>query len=481
MIIPDDKSFRRTKIVATLGPASSSPKKIKQLLEAGVNVVRLNMSHGDHDSHRVLMQRVRSAARRQNSHVAVMMDLCGPKIRTGKFRDGSIPLVRGETVTVTSRRVEGVPGLIPSQYKRIHKDLKKGERILLDDGKMELVVDTVRGENLRCTVVHGGTLSNNKGMNLPDSAVSAPSLTAKDKRDVELAIELEADYLALSFVRSGKDIVQLRRYMGARDANIPIVAKIEKPEAIDNIEDILHHSNALMVARGDLGIELPAEQVPLIQQRLVNLARTYDRPVIVATQMLESMVEQSRPTRAEVSDVAHASLAGADAVMLSGETAAGKNPIDAVRTMNRIVTEMESYQFARGHFGTARDDDTDIDRDPVRGAVAHAAAAMSTRLHMDAFIIPTSTGTTARVMSSERPLAPSLGVCSDPAICRRMALYWGVIPIRIPDTEVQSWDALCKVISRQCLLTAAGHTVLVVSGFRSESSESAPVLKILQL
>lgn len=477
----DKAAFRRTKIIATLGPATRSLAKITSLLETGVNLVRLNMSHGDHDSHRRLVSHVRRAAKKLNCHTAIIMDLCGPKIRVGRFREGSIALEEGAEVEITVRQVIGDKGLISSQYRRLHKDVRKGERILLDDGNMELQVDRVRKTSVFCKVIHGGMLKDNKGMNLPDSNVSISSFTDKDRRDAELAIELGADYLALSFVRNADDVLALSRFLKRHNADIPIISKIEKPEAVAQIESILQHSNAIMVARGDLGIELPAETVPLVQRELICKARLHDRPVIVATQMLDSMIERSRPTRAEVGDVANAALSGVDAVMLSGETASGANPLLAVRTMDTIIREMEAHQLLKGVFGATGYEDEINDPDPIRGALSQAASVIARKIQIDAMIIPTRTGTTARVLCSERPLAPEIGVGHDPAICRQMSLYWGVVPIHIPETGLHDWRKLCELISQQSDLTRAGRTVLIVSGFHEEAAQNEPVLKVLQL
>ena len=333
--------WRRTKIIATLGPASDTPAKINELLQAGVDVVRLNMSHGDHDSHKQLFKRVRAAAKRQKRNIAILMDLCGPKIRVGKFEDGHIVLTKGQRVTVTCRKVRGSDGLIPSQYRNLHKDVKKGERVLLDDGNLELIVLSVKNTEVACRVVHGGVLKDKKGMNLPDSNLSTPAFTDKDKQDVALAMELGAEFVALSFVRSAKDITRLTRYMKRHGEPIPVISKIERPEAVENFDEILKESYGIMIARGDLGIELPAEKVPMIQRDLIKRARVAYVPVIVATQMLESMITHSRPTRAEVGDVASAAHSSADAVMLSGETSVGQDPIRTVRTMARIIEETE--------------------------------------------------------------------------------------------------------------------------------------------
>ncbi|KPK40944.1 MAG: hypothetical protein AMJ69_00445 [Gammaproteobacteria bacterium SG8_47] len=476
-----DVSGRRTKIVATLGPASSSARQIKALLEAGVDVVRLNMSHGSHDEHRALVARVRAAARRLGRHVAVLADLCGPKIRVGRFADGTVRLVDGKAVSITTRNLIGTASVIPSQYRRLPRDVRKGERVFLDDGKLQLIVERVRGETVHCRVVHGGLLRDNKGMNLPDTRLSVGAFTAKDRRDAALAVEMGVDLVALSFVRSARDIKQVQRYLLRLGADIPVIAKIEKPEALGNIDAILAESYGIMVARGDLGIELAAERVPLIQRELIEKARIHNRPVIVATQMLESMIERPSPTRAEVGDVAGAALSSADAVMLSGETAVGAYPVAAVQTMDRVVREIEAFQWRRGSFVVRADANTVVEHQPIREAVAHAALNLARDLRLRSIVIPTNSGATARIIAAERPLALSLGVCAKETICRRLALHWGVIPVLVPVADVRDWRRLCRAISKQCSLTAPGSAVLIVSGFNEQEALNEPVLKLMQL
>lgn len=343
--------WRRTKIIATLGPASNSEKKITQLIDAGANIFRLNMSHGTHDEHRLMAKRIRKIAKRKEQQIAILMDLCGPKIRVGMFENGGIDLKPGDEIIVSCSSSVGRPGVIPSQYKSLYKDVRKNDRILLDDGKLELKVKSIKEKEVKCEITYGGKLKDKKGLNLPDSKISTTSFTAKDKKDVLLAIELGADFLALSFVRDDKCIKNLKRYIANSGSDIPVIAKIEKPEAINDIDSILSESYGIMVARGDLGIEIPAQRVPLIQKELINKARLHDKPVIVATQMLESMITSSKPTRAEVGDVATAALSSADAVMLSAETASGDFPILAVNVMDEILREMETYQWQQGKFG----------------------------------------------------------------------------------------------------------------------------------
>ncbi len=473
--------WRRTKIIATLGPASAAPDVLKRLVAAGVDVIRLNMSHGDHASHRENVQRIRAAADSAGKHIAILMDLCGPKIRVGRFADGGIDLNDGATVTVTTAAVTGRDGLIPSQYKTLAKDVAKGERILLDDGKMELSVLSKSGDDVRCRVVHGGRLTDNKGMNLPDSKLSTPALTAKDKLDAKLAIELGVDFLALSFVRAAADVTQLKRFLARHKADIPIISKIERPEAVAAIDEILDVSYGIMVARGDLGIELPAERVPLIQRDLIERARSHAVPVIVATQMLESMITAARPTRAEVGDVAGAALSSADAVMLSAETASGKFPVEAVQTMDRILREIERHQWHSGRFVG---DALAVGNEKIysdREAVAHAAVELARDLKLAALVIPTMSGTTARIMAAHRATAPLIGVCAHDTISRRLALHWGVIPVRVTESDTRDWRHLCELVAPCIGLSGKGLQVLVLAGFSDKPGHNEPVMKMLRL
>ena len=471
--------WRRTKIVATLGPASSDTAMITKLLKAGVDVVRLNMSHGTHEAHREVYQRVRAVAGKLDRHVAIFADLCGPKIRCGKFPAGPLKLVAGDEVIIDPKIDNGGPGVIASQYRAIARDVRPGHRILLDDGNLELKALAIEGERVRCRVVFGGLLKDHKGINLPDSKVSASSLPPKDIADARFAIGLGVDYLALSFVRTAKDVAGLRRLIARSGANTPIIAKIETPEAMENIEDIVDAADAIMVARGDLGIEMPAEQVPLIQRELISLARRKNRAVIVATQMLESMIDHSRPTRAEVGDVANAALSSADAVMLSAETASGKYPVRAVEIMDKVLRESEGYRWRQGSFIPAAE--VVNMTASLRDGVANAAAALAHDLKLQGIIIPTLSGTTARVISSYRPTSPLVAVSTNPGVCRRLSLNWGIVPMTASDSEYGDWQRLCIRIAKKCELTRTGRNVLLVAGFNDDPLQNSPLLQVLRV
>jgi len=473
--------WRRTKIVATLGPASKSENRIAQLIEAGVNIFRLNMSHGSHEEHIQLAEKIRKISRRRKTHTAILVDLCGPKIRVGRFEEGQIELATDDEVVISCAINLGRPGLIPSQYKSLYKDVKKNQRILLDDGKLELVVLSVRDKEVRCRVIYGGVLKDNKGLNLPDSHISTSSFTAKDKKDTQLAIQLGADFIALSFVRDEKCVKTLKRFIQNAGGDIPVIAKIEKPEAVNNIENILHEAEGIMVARGDLGIELPPQQVPLIQKDLINQARLHGKPVIVATQMLESMITSSRATRAEVSDVATAALSGTDAVMLSAETASGRYPVMAVEMMDHILREMEAYQWRLGKFGEAEFEACAERIEADRKAIARAVKSLSNELRLQGIIIPTRSGTTARILSADRPSAPLVGVSCNEKTCRRLSIHWGVVPMYIRDESTHDWQALCDEVACNCELVKTGNRVLLVSGFSDDPDLNEPVLKLMRV
>jgi pyruvate kinase len=471
--------WRRTKIVATVGPATDTTKTIKQLIKSGVNVFRLNMSHSDHKYHRIVFNRIRRCAQQMDSHVAILMDLCGPKIRVGMFESDSIQLKKNAKVIISCNNGIGREGLIISQYKQLYKDVKKDERILLDDGNLECRVESVEGRNVYCKVIYGGELKNNKGLNLPDSAVSVSSFTEKDKKDVQLAMALQADFVALSFVRTAKDVDGLKRYMSRIDNELPVIAKIEKPEAVKNIDDIIRSSYGIMIARGDLGIELPAEEVPLIQKDIINTARLNHCPVIVATQMMESMITNARPTRAEVGDVANAAMSSADAVMLSAETAIGRYPVNTVKMMAKILCEIERHQWREAKFGDDLDESHKVTSS--RKAIANAASSLAQELKLQGIMVPTNSGHTAAVLSANRPSSPLLGISWHRSTCRKMALHWGVVAFFIKKEKANNWQVLSQEIGKNCKLSKTGSGVLLVSGFNHDERLNEPVLKIIRL
>ena len=468
---------RRTRIIATLGPATGDREMISKLLQTGVNIIRLNMSHGTHAHHRQSFELVRQVAARQKKQVAIFCDLCGPKIRVGEFVGGELRLKARSVVTITTRSLLGEEGVIPCQYLSLHKDVKADDRILLDDGKLELKVLQVQGRDIRCRVIYGGVLKDRKGINLPDSEVSSSSLTAGDKKDVLFAMQMGADFIALSFVRTAADIQQLKRFMKRHGEVLPIIAKIEKPQALDNFDEILWESYGIMIARGDLGIEIDAAQVPMVQKDLITRARRACKPVIVATQMMESMITESRPTRAEVGDVSNAALNGADAVMLSGETSVGRYPVQAVRYMDHILHQMELWQRQNPQQLQGVDM---LEKRTPRRALASAAVTIAEDLNLVGLFVPTTSGTTAAVVSAFRPLAPLIGVCTGEPTARRLMLHWGVQPLIIPERDIDNWETMARVIARRLKLKLSGRSVVVLSGFGKRSDNNQPVLKILR-
>ena len=419
---------RRAKIVCTIGPASDSEEMIRDLMLRGMDVARLNFSHGTHEGHAVVIQRLRKVAADLGRTICILQDLQGPKIRTGRLANRlPIALAKGQTLTITSRDVMGTAELIATTYQDLARDVKPGERILLSDGRIELVVRDVRGSDVVCEVLNGGMLGEHQGINLPGTNISIPSLTGKDEKDLEFGLEQNVDVIAISFVRTAEDVLRTRRAIESRERKVPVVAKLEKPQAIDNLDAILEVANGVMVARGDLGVELPPEKVPLIQKQVIRRALDFRRPVITATQMLESMTENPRPTRAEASDVANAIFDGTDAVMLSGESAVGKYPREAVEMMARIVTEAEAHPFHPLMPGHREARHLSI-AETICESMAHAARD----LNMRAIAVFTETADTARMLSKYRPVAEIYAFTKFEMVCNRMNLLWGVSPLRCP-------------------------------------------------
>jgi len=464
--------IRRTKIVATLGPATASPAGIAALLEAGANVIRINASHGSAEQHGAWMRQTREAADRLELPVAVLVDLRGPRIRVGTLRQPRA-LVPGETI-VFAPEATATGDEVPTTYDDLARDVRPGTRILLDDGLLSVEVTQVAMPRVEARVVDGGTLSSRKGMNLPDVQVSAPALTAKDRQDVAHAVAHGADYVALSFVRRAEDLAELRALLPPA---IRVVAKIEKAIALEGLSQIIAACDAVMVARGDLGVELPFEQVPLVQKRLIREANRHGRPVITATQMLESMVRHPRPTRAEASDVANAILDGTDAVMLSAETAVGDYPVEAVRAMHRIIGEMERHP---GGIEERRMDRTGPDSAvTVEDAIALGTHAVARMLKTPLIVTLTKSGFTTRKVAAKRPRVPILGITTEPATYRQLALVWGVVPVLVD--HVPGYDAMLEVV-RDLILrrgyARAGDRIVMTAGVPWEVAGSTNLIKV---
>ena len=448
---------RRGKIVCTLGPATGTDEMVRALVEAGMDVARLNFSHGDHADHEAAYQRVRAASEATGRAVGILADLQGPKIRLGRFASGEAVWANGETVRITVEDCEGTHDRVSTTYENLAKDAKPGDRLLVDDGKVAVVVEHVDGDDVVCTVTEGVPVSNNKGLSMPGMSVSVPALSEKDIRDLEFALHLGVDLIALSFVRSPADIELVHAVMDRVGRRVPVIAKLEKPEAVDNLEAIVRAFDAVMVARGDLGVELPLELVPLVQKRAIQIARENAKPVIVATQMLESMIQNSRPTRAEASDVANAVLDGTDAVMLSGETSVGDYPLEAVRTMARIICAVEENS-------TAAPPLTHTPR-TKRGVISYAARDIGERLDAKALVAFTSSGDTVRRLSRLHSPLPLLAFATAPEVRSQLALTWGTETFIVP--HLDSTDDMIRQVDHALLRLGRyqrGDLVIIVAG-----------------
>ena len=450
--------MRRAKIVATLGPATSSYENIRAIIEAGVDVARMNLSHGSYAVHEEVYKNVRKAAEDSGRAVAVMVDLQGPKIRLGKFENGPHDLAVGDIFKITTEDILGTKELVGTTFKGLPQDVAPGDFLLIDDGKVKVEVVETDGVVVTTKVVVAGPVSNNKGINLPGVAVNVPALSEKDEDDLRWGLKLGADLIALSFVRNADDIVRVHEIMAEEGRKIPVIAKIEKPQAVDHLEAIIDAFDAIMVARGDLGVELPLEAVPIVQKRTVELARRMAKPVIVATQMLESMISSPVPTRAETSDVANAILDGADAVMLSGETSVGQYPVITVQTMARIVESTEDHGLERiPPLGTKPR--------TLGGAITLAAAEVADFVDAKYVCIFSESGDSARRMSRLRFRVPMKAFTPDEAIRRRMALIWGIdsyVVERVTHTD-SMYRQVDEVLLRE-KLAEVGDTVVVISG-----------------
>jgi pyruvate kinase len=449
---------RRAKIVCTLGPASSSPERLAALVAAGLDVARLNMSHGTQAGHRQAYQAVRDASDTAGHSVGVLVDLQGPKIRLGTFATGPVRLSVGQEFTITAEDVPGDSSQVSTTYRGLPDDVGPGDRVLVDDGRIALEVVEVRGAAVRTRVIVGGVVSDHKGLNLPGVKVSVPSLTAKDQADLRWALGLRADMIALSFVQGPEDAGPARRIMEEVGISLPLIAKIEKPQAVQALPEVIEAFDGIMVARGDLGVELPLEEVPMAQKRMIALARDKAKPVIVATQMLESMISAPRPTRAEASDVANAVLDGADALMLSAETGVGEYPVETVETMARIIIAAERECLNAAH---------SLPRLPttVGGAIARAAAEVGAIVGAKALVAFTMTGETARRLARYRSPIPLLAFTPEPTTRSQLALTWGVEtfivpPARFTDEMVRQVENALLDIGR----CGKGDRVVIVAG-----------------
>jgi pyruvate kinase len=468
--LSESPSQRRAKIVATLGPASNTEPVIRDMIRAGVDVVRLNFSHGTHERKAAVIEKIRRVSREERKPLCILGDLQGPKIRTALLKDHQPVLLKaGRQLTITPRDIPGTETLVGATFKTLAENVEQGSRILLSDGLIELRVHEIDGEDVVCDIVNGGLLGECKGINLPGVLVRTPSLTEKDSIDLEFALNHDFDAIAVSFVRTAEDVTLVRNRVTAHGADTWIIAKLEKPQAVEHLDAILEVSDGIMVARGDLGVEVPLEQVPAIQKHIIRRAAEYSKPVITATQMLESMIENPRPTRAEVSDVANAIYDGTDAVMLSGESAIGKYPVEAVAMMARIVSETERHikesletqpRERRSHLSIA---------ETICEAAAHAADDLNLR----GIALFTESGSTARQLSKYHPMAPIFALSPVAVTVNRLNLLWGATPIRCP--KVNSTEAL--VDCAESLLEKGGYVkqrevIAIVAGTRTKSGST---------
>ena len=450
--------MRKTKIVCTLGPASSDYETIKAMVEAGMDVARLNFSHGDHSTHLHYIQTIRQVSRDLGRPIAILQDLQGPKIRVGEIEDGVVLNAEDET-TITMDDVVGTAARFSSTYKGLVRDVNVGDPILINDGLLKLRVEEINGSDIHCQVVYGGSLTSHKGINLSCSSISTPPLTDKDKEDLEFGLSQEVDYVALSFVRQAADLEQVRELVKRAGKPTHIIAKVERHEAVVEMDSIVSAADGVMVARGDLGVEMLLEKVPQIQKSLIQICHHHLKPVITATQMLESMIHNPRPTRAEVSDIANAILDGTDALMLSGETSIGKYPVEAVKTMARIAETTEARLTMSSDYLNGFDDNT------ISTAVGHAACQLAQNIKAKSIICFTEHGFSTRVLSKYRQLIPVIAVTPTEVVQRRLLLYWGVKSLQLE--EVSNTDAMIVLAEQAALkhgLVEKGDIVVMIAG-----------------
>jgi pyruvate kinase len=466
--------MRRTKIVCTIGPASASDRVIRSLIQAGMNVARLNFSHGTYDFHRRMIQRIRHIARQLNKPVAILQDLPGPKIRVGAMEGDRVRLQARKTVVLTTRKVIGNEHVITVNFKDFTRSVKKGDPLLLGDGEIELEAMKVGKQDVVCRIVVGGVLGSHKGIHFPQSTLNIRSLTERDKKDLVFGSQQKVDLIALSFVRNAEDIVYARKEMNRRGASVPIIAKIEKHEALDHIDAILAEVDGIMVARGDLGLEIDPERIPAQQKMMIRKANHRGKPVITATQMLRSMVQNPRPTRAEVADIANAVLDGTDALMLSEETAAGEYPVEAVRTMAQVAEETEHILEPRYQFSGPNKS--------VPEAISFAAISLARDLNVKAFLIPTSSGSTARMIARYRPQHPIVAFTSEMLTLKTLCLVWGVYPIAV--SAFENTDAMLRDAQQKALklgFVKPGDLVAITAGVPLQQAGTTNMITVKQI
>jgi pyruvate kinase len=464
----------RTKIVCTLGPASESPEVMRGLIRAGMDVARINFSHGDQATHAESIAALRQVAQEEGKLVAVMADLQGPKLRVGEIEGGGVDLRAGDTVTLALHPRRGVESDIPVPHPQLLRDLQPDQAVLLDDGQLELVVAEASDAGLKCRVVTGGRLASRKGINVPGAALRISALTAKDRKDAAFALEHGVDFIALSFVRRSADVRELKKLLRRKGRDVPVIAKIEKPEALDVFDAILAEADGIMVARGDLGVETPAEEVPFHQKHIIRACNRVGKPVITATQMLQSMIESPHPTRAEASDVANAVLDGTDAVMLSGETAVGRYPVEAAGVMEVICSNAEAHL----PYGQLLHEEAGC-HETITEAISGAAVQIADEVEARAIVTATMSGTTARMVARHRPSIPVVAVTPNEATLFQLTLVWGVAPVRVE--EFDSTDSMVRVMVRAVReegLVSLGERVVLIAGIPFGSMGETNMLKV---
>ena len=468
--------MRKTKIVCTIGPASESLENTKKLIAAGMNVARLNFSHGDYEEHGNRIKTIRQASQELGKTVAILLDTKGPEIRTGKLGVDVIELVQGEYITLSTEEFLGDKDRIPVTYKELPQDVSIGSTILIDDGLIGLTVVDIQGTEIKCQIVNDGPIKSKKGVNVPGVAISMPGITEKDANDIRFGIEVGVDFIAASFVRRASDVLEIRELLERHDArHIQIISKIENQQGVDNLDEILEVSDGLMVARGDLGVEIPAEEVPLVQKQMIEKCNRVGKPVITATQMLDSMQRNPRPTRAEASDVANAIFDGTDAIMLSGETAAGKYPMESVQTMSRIAERAESALHYREIFTKQ----ANAQQKSVTEAISQAVANSALDLDAKAIVTSTESGYTARMVSKYRPKAPVIAVTPIEQVMRRLQLVWGVIPVK--GVTAETTDEMFDIAVKGAMdsgIVRLGDTIVITAGVPVGRSGTTNLIKI---
>lgn len=470
--------MRKTKIVCTIGPASESEEKLRDLMKAGMNVARFNFSHGTHEEHKIKFGRVVKVSGELGISVATMLDTKGPEIRLRDFEGGRTELVSGQEFILTTEEILGNQNRASITYRNLKQDVKPGTRVLIDDGKIEMEVREIKGEEIFCTVKNGGVVSNHKGINVPDAELSMPYISEADREDILFGIQMGFDFIAASFVRSKEDIISLKEILDANKSPMKIIAKIESMQGIRNLEEILSVSDGIMVARGDMGVELPMEEVPVIQKKMIKMAVAAGKHVITATQMLESMIHNPRPTRAETNDVANAIYDGTTAIMLSGESAAGKYPVEAVETMARIAERTEQDIDYNGRMLR----DTARDLQDVTTAISYATCTTAMHLHAEAIITVTMSGFTAGMISRYKPGSQIIGCSVNPRVCRQMALLWGVTPVLMSkeDNTKDLFDEAIHVAKTKDLIHNKGKVVLT-AGVPLGVSGSTNMIQVLEV